>query len=426
MILTKIYKSNLFKSSGLYTIFNLLDKCIPFILLPVVTRHLLPEEYGVYVLFQALVGFVFPFVTLNTDSAILINYFKLKKTQFNSYLTNGIMIFLINLIILATLFYFFKGHLATLIDFPELWLFSTILVCPFQYFTKLIKNLWQVKKQPIQYGVFSVSLTLLKNILMLLLVVVYGYKWEGLIISQILGWGIFAIISIYILFKKRYIDFDIKKEFLKDNLKVGVPLSLHQLGGWLGDLSSRMIIAAILGKQAVGSYGIGATFGMMVLLLQDAFNKAFVPYLFDELKNLNEKKQLKIVRVTYLYNSLIFFVGLFVGIFGYFFVGLIFGSEYESSKKYIIWLTLAYAFDGMYKSHVNYIFYSKKTYLLLLITLTTGVLNVFLSYYLVGRFGTLGAAQSLFLVFFLAYITAWYIGNKVIRMPWFSIKIFKT
>ena len=425
MILTKLYKSNLFKSSGLYTIFNVVDKVIPFLLLPIVTRYLLPEEYGVYVLYQALVGFLLPFVTLNTDSAILINYFKLKKTEFNVYLSNGVFIFVINLIIISVLYFLFKNSFSDLIDFPSNWLFAILLICPMQYLTKLVKNLWQVKKEVYKYGFFSISLTLFKNLLMILFIVVFEYKWEGLIISQLIGWGVFSIISISILLYNGYIKLKIKKPYIYDNIIVGSPLTLHQLGGWLGDLSSRLIIGAILGKQAVGSYGIGATFGLMVLLLQDAFNKAFVPYLFEELKKLNKEKEIKLVRITYLYNSLILIIGFGVGIVGYFGVGLIFGSEYESSKNFIIWLTLAYAFDGMYKSHVNYIFYSKKTYLLLLITLTTGVANVGLSYLLVSNYGVIGAAQALFFVYFTSYILAWYIGNRIIPMPWFSKKIFR-
>lgn len=420
----RLFKSNLFKSAGVYTLFNLLDKAIPFLLLPIVTRYLLPEEYGIYVLYQALIGFLLPFVSLNTDSAILINYFKLKKTEFNLYLSNGVFIFAINFIVLSILYFFLKNSFSALIDFPAEWLLSILLICPMQYLTKLVKNLWQVKKEIYKYGFFSVSLTLFKNLLMILFIVGLEYKWEGLIISQLIGWGVFSIISLIILLNNGYLKLKINKPYIYDNLKVGSPLTLHQLGGWLGDLSSRLIISAVIGKEALGSYGIGATFGLIVLLLQDAFNKAFVPYLFEELKNLNKEKELKLVKITYLYNLLILIIGLGIGIIGYFGVGLIFGSEYESSKNFIIWLTLAYAFDGMYKSHVNYIFYSKKTYLLLLITLTTGIANIALSYFLVTNYGVIGAAQALFCVYLTSYGLAWYIGNRVIPMPWFSKNIF--
>ena len=138
----KIFKSNLFKSAGIYTIFNLIDKCIPFLLLPLITRYLLPEEYGVYVLYQALVGFLFPFVSLNTDSATLINYFKLKKTEFNVYLVNGVTIFLINLIILVIINFFLNDYIANSINFPENFLYTVLLVCSLMYFSKLVKNLY--------------------------------------------------------------------------------------------------------------------------------------------------------------------------------------------------------------------------------------------------------------------------------------------
>ena len=99
--INKIYKSDLFKNTGVYTFFNLFDKIIPFLLLPFITRALSVEGYGIYVLFQSLVGFLLPFVTLNTDASILINYFKVDKQKFPSYLSNGVLVLIINFIILV-------------------------------------------------------------------------------------------------------------------------------------------------------------------------------------------------------------------------------------------------------------------------------------------------------------------------------------
>ena len=420
----RIFKTDLFKNTGIYTFFNLIDKIIPFLLLPFITRALSVEGYGIYVLFQSLVGFLLPFVTLNTDASILINYFKVDKKKFPSYLSNGILVLIINFIIITILFFILEGWLSGLIDFPRNWLIAVLIICPMQYFTNLNKNIWQIKKQPFKYGVYSVSLTLFKNLLMLLFILGLGYNWEGLIISQLIGWGVFSFISLVIMNYQNYFTLEISKEFIVDNIKVGTPISLHKLGGWLGDLSSRLIIASVIGSAAVATYGIAAVFGMIVIMVQDAFNKAFVPFLFEKLDNIDNLNRIKLVRLTYLYNLFILIFGTFVGFVGYYGVELLFGNAYSSSKDYIMWLTVAYAFNGMYKTHVNYIFYSKKTYLLLYITLSTGFINVILSYILVSTYGPIGAAQSLLFVFISTYILAWYVGNRVISMPWFSKNIF--
>lgn len=63
-------------------------------------------------------------------------------------------------------------------------------------------------------------------------------------------------------------------------------------------------------------------------------------------------------------------------------------------EQYILWLALAFAFNGMYKMVVNYIFYVEKTYILGLITTLTAIINISLSYFLISRYGAVGVAYS--------------------------------
>jgi len=326
--LNRIVKSNLVRSAGVYAGFRILDRIVPFLLLPIVTRHLLPEEYGIYIIFQALVGFVLPLVTLNSDSAILLNYFHLIKEQFKIYFTNGFLIFIIALVITSSVIFFTANNISALVNFPGSWLLVIPLICAFQYFTKLALNLWQVRKEPFKYGVFMTSLTLFKNVLMIYFVVFLNYKWEGLVVSQLIGWALFSVISIVVFVRSNLFVFKLSTDYLKDNLKVGSPLSLHMLGSWLGSLSTRLILSGLLGATVTGQFGIGATFGMIILLIQTAFNNAYVPYLFEKLNKLISDTKLKLVKLTYLYNISLFIFSLLLGVLGYLFVGFIFGSQY--------------------------------------------------------------------------------------------------
>ena len=161
---------------------------------------------------------------------------------------------------------------------------------------------------------------------------------------------------------------------------------------------------------------------MIVAFTQDSFNRAFAPYLFNQLQSFNQSVEVKLIKITYGYNIGLLVFAIIIGVVGYFSVGLLFGSSYEQSKNVVIFLCLAYAFDGMYKMHVNYIFFTKKTQLIFLITLTTGLLNIFLSYLFVTKFGIAGGAISLCVINFIAYLLSWYIGNRVFPMAWFRLK----
>ena len=60
----KISKSRLAKDSFSYTIYNIIEKAIPFLILPIITRTLSKEDVGLYILFQALIEVLIPIMTL--------------------------------------------------------------------------------------------------------------------------------------------------------------------------------------------------------------------------------------------------------------------------------------------------------------------------------------------------------------------------
>ena len=55
------------------------------LLLPIVTRQLTVDEFGIFVLFQAIASIILPISTLSIDSSILLNYYKIQKDKFNKY-----------------------------------------------------------------------------------------------------------------------------------------------------------------------------------------------------------------------------------------------------------------------------------------------------------------------------------------------------
>src|SRR6056297_1799809 len=171
-LLRKVFLSKLIKDAGTYTIFRIADKIIPFLLLPIITRVLKPEEYGVFVLFQALAGIALPLMTLSVDSSILLNYYKVKKEQFKNYFSSGYLLLIISSVLIFLILVTIKVPISNLTDFPAEWVISILILCFLQFHSNLALNLFQVKKQPKYYGIYSVSLTVTKNLAVLFLVLV--------------------------------------------------------------------------------------------------------------------------------------------------------------------------------------------------------------------------------------------------------------
>lgn len=183
-----------------------------------------------------------------------------------------------------------------------------------------------------------------------------------------------------------------RPDYLQEALKSSVPLIPHIAGLFLLTTVDRFVINAELGLADAGVYMVAAQLAGAMGLVFNAVNKAYVPWLFERLKRdvCDEKRQ--IVRYTYAWFMLILFGAGLVFMIGPWLVTLVAGQEYAQAGEFIGWLALGQAFVGMYLMVTNYAIYSKRTGLLSLATITSGVINVILLVALIRLLGLKGAA----------------------------------
>lgn len=83
------------KNSVIFISFELINKAVPFLLLPILTRYLTPEDYGIIASFIAMVSFLAVFIGLSGHGAVDANFFRLKKNKLGIYIANVLMILLL-------------------------------------------------------------------------------------------------------------------------------------------------------------------------------------------------------------------------------------------------------------------------------------------------------------------------------------------
>ena len=71
------------QSAGIYTLANILNNAIPFLVLPVMTRFLTPEDYGTLSMFSVLVSIMTTFVGLNVHGAIARQFYEKESINFH-------------------------------------------------------------------------------------------------------------------------------------------------------------------------------------------------------------------------------------------------------------------------------------------------------------------------------------------------------
>ncbi len=94
------FKSKVVKDSMIYTFSDVVNMSIPFLLLPILTKYLSPEDYGSLNVFTSFVAGLSIIITLKVESAVNVNFYKLPKNELSIYIGNTILISLISLSIL--------------------------------------------------------------------------------------------------------------------------------------------------------------------------------------------------------------------------------------------------------------------------------------------------------------------------------------
>jgi len=247
--------------------------------------------------------------------------------------------------------------------------------------------------------------------------------WPGCVRAHVTTYLVFGVLALVLMMREGLVKVAFRASYVKHVLAYGLPLVPHSLGSWAINMADRIILMRMLGADATGIYSFGYQFGMILSLIQNSFNQAFVPWLFAKLSQVTNRVRVEVVRLTYAYMLGIVLMAAMVGIAGPFLVRLMGTPAYGSAGKIVVWIALAYAFNGMYKLVANYIFYTQKTYLLAITTFVAAAINILCTLWWVGRYGAIGAAYATTLAYFVSFVMVWVVAQRVYPMPWLLRRI---
>ena len=410
---------SLYKNSFIFVLGDVLNKAIPFLMLPVLTRYLTPEGYGYVALFGVMVSILVVFAGLSVNGAININYFKLDKEALKVYISNVFIILFISSLVIFISLFLFSPYIIERITLEKEWLFVALLLAVSKFITFVNLGLWMIEEKPKVYSLYQISQTVMITALSLIFVIGLKMGWKGELLALSLGTVFFAMVSLYVIYQRGYLGWNFNREYLKDALKFGVPLVPHALASWVKTGVDRVVIMALLGSAVVGIYSVAYQIGMVILVLVTAFNKAWIPYLFKTLHHTPTlKEKVKIVKFTYVYFALVVILAILFTYSMQWILPYFLGEKFLESSQYILYFALAFAFQGMYFMVGNYIFFVNKTHLLAYVTFGTAAVHIVLLYALLERYGVMGVAYTSCISSFLTFILVWYLSAKVYPMPW--------
>lgn len=415
--------NSFFAGSAVYLAANVLNAAIPFALLPVLTRYLSPAEYGQVAMFQTLLAGLAAFIGVNVAGAAARKFYDhdIDDAGMARFMASCLQIVVATGVATLIASFAVRDRLGAWLGIDAYWILWSVLAASSMVVIGLRLGQWQISRNATSYGMLQVGQSACNVGLSLLCVVTLGLGADGRIGAQVLTAVLFMLVALVFLRREGLLTFFVwDAPSLKEALKFGIPLLPHTAGIFLLTAVDRFVINGALGLGEAGIYMVAAQLSLVLALVFDAVNKAYVPWLFERLKRGEPDEARQVVRLTYWGFALALGLAGIAFAVGPQLVLLIAGPGYEKAGDAIGWLALGQAFGGMYLLVTNYIFYSKRTALLSLVSVLGGCFNVLLLLLLVPRFGIDGAAFAFACAMGIRFFLTWWVAHKRHPMPWFG------
>lgn len=405
--MTKLLSKNIIIYGGT----NALKSLVPLLMLPILTAYLSIEDFGILSLVETTILFITPFVLLNINAAINVEYFKLEHSKLRLYITNALFISFISFSSFLVIFYIFNDFLSNLLNINKNLIILIVIFSFLRVTSTVVLSLHQVRQEAKQFALYTLFQTLIDFTLSYLFVVLFKFGYIGRLEGTYLSFFIVSIAGLYTLYKMDYLS-KVSFTYTKDILNFGIPLIPHAISGTVMAMSDRYFISYFVGNSEVGLYTIAYQISALMLLVGLSANQAWSPMLFKLLKEKN------IVQI-YKYTFYLFLLFIISAISIYFFKDILFyifvDEKFYNAKEYFGYLLLGFLFQSLYFLVTNILFFEKRTKLLASMTFSGAILNLILNYILILKFGTIGVAYATAITWGLFFIFVSIVDIKLIR-----------
>ena len=245
------------KNTAIILFGKIFTQLVIFLLLPVYTSVLNPEEYGIVDLIITYVNLLAPLASLQLENAIFRFLVDCRKKHNNKVKYISTSTFMLIITTFITIFIVGIIDVIFNIDYINYMLVLIISTMMINYLLQIARGLGD----NISYSIGSMIVGISNVIFNIILLVIFSFGVEGMISSQIIAnvlGCIFIIIKVRVYKYEKYSGID--KKICKELLKYSIPLIPNNIGWWIINASDRTIISIFLNVSKNGIYSVSNKF----------------------------------------------------------------------------------------------------------------------------------------------------------------------
>ena len=413
---------NHFATISLGTIINVI---VGLISVPIITRLVLPSDYGDYSLFTMYADIAVMVICCGMDQSLVRFYYTRDYYSYKSALLRTCLILpVILFIITVVLYYIIEGFTDISFGFSGLitgLLFFYILLQVFNRFSFLTVRL--------QYDsrLFA-SLNVINKALFAILAIVFLLSINSHDLLVLCGSTVIAIlvVTVWGIYKEKSIWFGNIKEFNKIDyrqiIKYGTPFVFSLGIATLFHSIDKIALNYYCGSAEVGIYSGALNLIKVFTIVQTTFNSLWSPMAMESYEKNPENKSLFIKANDYI-TIIMFFIGLLL-IVGKDLFALFLGIEYRSAANIFPCLVFFPIMYTISETTCLGIDFSKKSYLHVWVAIGACLTNIIGNVILVPIMAGKGAAISTGISYIVFFTLRTFLARKQYYVDYKLVRIF--
>ncbi|WP_412051297.1 lipopolysaccharide biosynthesis protein [Hoeflea sp. Naph1] len=392
----KIYPHG--KTASLYLFFNIFSAIIPIITLPIFTRLLTPNDYGILAIFNISVLLTSNLFRLELNAALKRNYFAQNK-DFSVYLSSAFwlsnILFLLLLIFLIPISFYFpemKG-------ISSFWYYMILLIAYTRFHTVILHHLFQINNRALVYGLWGLLGSLFLYGATYVFIVKLGLDWKARAWAEVLFASISMPVAVFYLYKDYRLGIKFSFEKTREMLNFSTPILMGSMISYALIISDRIIIAKISAPEELGFYSIAIQLASIIGMIYGAVLPVWESWVYKKVDTLSGDDILEIIKIFLILSCMTFLLSLIAVPLLYLVLPFIVDESFDGVGKFVAPAIIATNTIAIFGFTTPILSVINKAKLIAKLNLFMILIAVPLIYFLVYNLGAVGASIGLTVVY---------------------------
>ncbi|BEO97303.1 lipopolysaccharide biosynthesis protein [Fusobacterium nucleatum] len=413
-------KNNLIKKFLSFSIGGYVNALIGLLTVPIVTRMLSPEQYGIASLISIIVEMLVVFCSLALDQSFVRFFYEVEEEERGKLLKDCLYYPVFITIFSSLIIFIFRNQISIFILGKKEKVIWLIIV--FSIVALIIKSFaFLVVRMQQKGGLYSFFYILIKVVefsFIILFFKIYGNDYKVIVLATLFSTLITSFFMI-ILEKKIWKLSGKRKIEKKELLNFSAPLVLTLALTWVFASSDKITIKIFSNLKELGLYSGAFRIVSVISVIQTGFTSFWTPFIYERYSK--NPDDLVFYKKANDYLSLIFFLIGFSILATRNIIIILLGEKYYDSLFIVPMLIFVPIMYLISETTMMGIGFKKKSKYFLYISIIVAIFNIIGNILLVPKYGAKGAAISTGISYIIFFSLRTYFSLKLINFG-FNLK----